>query len=330
MLYSSQAVVRKIALVKTRKMLFWDPARLKIAFHYAHSNYFAHLLRYMAKQNPAHGISSFFHYRIVYVSAFEGDEYRKGDMVVFSDDEGKNEIGEIIVANADIAKDDLSPTAEILRKATQNDIQKMNANKELATEACEACKELIEKFNLTMTLIDAVISLDGSRMNFIFTSEDRVDFRELVKELARRFQKQIHLQQIGPRDKARFVRGYGKCGRALCCGQTIGKLRSITMDMVRVQGMSNKGSEKLSGVCGKLMCCLSHEVADYDELRKSIPPFLSHVVMKDGKSGILRGMDILNQKIRLDGEKEMFMANVADIKKFTPPKGASDGGESLM
>src|SRR3989339_787944 len=281
----------------------------------------------MSKKNLAHGISSFFHYKTVYVPALSGDEYAKGDMVVFSDDEGKNEKGENI-----IAKDDLSPTAEILRKATQNDLQKMHANKELSGEANEACKDLIGKFSLSMTLIDTVISLDGSRMNFIFTSEDRVDFRELVKELAKKFQKQIHLQQIGPRDKARFVRGYGKCGRMLCCGQTIGKLRSITMDMVRVQGMSNKGSDKLSGVCGKLMCCLSHEVAEYDELRKNIPPFLSHVVLKDGKSGILRGMDILNQKMRLDGEKESFMANVADIKKFTPPKGEghSESENSLM
>ncbi|MFA6528118.1 MAG: regulatory iron-sulfur-containing complex subunit RicT [Candidatus Gracilibacteria bacterium] len=275
----------------------------------------------MPKKNLAHGISSFFHYKTVYVPALEGDDYVKGDTVVFSDDEDKNEIGEVIVANADVAKDDLSPTSEILRKATQNDIQKMNANKELAAEAYALCKELIARYELNMALIDCVISLDGIRMNFIFTSEDRVDFRDLVKELAKKFQKQIHLQQIGPRDKARFLRGYGKCGRKLCCEQTIGKLKSITMDMVRVQGMSNKGSDKLSGVCGKLMCCLAHEVADYDELRKNIPPFLSLVYLKDGKSGVLRGMDILNQKMRLDGEKETFMANVADIKKFTPPKG---------
>src|SRR3989339_1569343 len=247
----------------------------------------------MSKKNLAHGISSFFHYKTVYVPALSGDEYAKGDMVVFSDDEGKNEIGEIIIANADVSKDDLSPTAEILRKATKNDLQKMHANKELSGEANEACKDLIGKFSLSMTLIDTVISLDGSRMNFIFTSEDRVDFRELVKELAKHFQKQIHLQQIGPRDKARFISGFGKCGQKICCSSFLNKLSSISMEMVRMQNMTNKGSEKLSGCCGKLMCCLAFEVEQYKYLREKFPPIKSVIKTKEF-TGEIVGIDVFN------------------------------------
>ncbi len=270
-----------------------------------------------------HGISSFFHYKTIYIAAGEDDQYQKSDIVVFSDDEGCNEMGRVIMANTEAAGDDVSDGYSVLRKATDNDVQRLNANKESALQAASVCRELIEKFELNMHLVDTIYSLDGNKINFVFTSDERVDFRELVKELARKFQKQIHLQQIGPRDKSRFIRGFGKCGRALCCGQVVGKLGSITMDMVRAQGMSNKGSEKLSGVCGKLMCCLSYEAKEYSELRKNIPPMMSEVILKDKRKGRLRGADVLNQKIRLEKDGDFFTASTSDIKKFTPPKDES-------
>ncbi len=274
----------------------------------------------MAKKIKTHGISSFFHYKTLYICAGEAEDYKKGDVVVFTDSEGNNEIGIIIVANVMANEDDVVAGSGVLRKATDHDTQKMNANKETAKNAKETCIKLIDNLKLNMHLIDVVYSLDGGKVNFIFTSDERVDFRELVKDLAKKLQKQIHLQQIGPRDKSRFIRGFGKCGRKLCCQQAVGKLKSITMDMVRVQGMSNKGSEKLSGVCGKLMCCLAYESGEYEELGKKIPPFNSTVTLKNGSKGRLRGADILNQNIRLDNDGEVIMAKVDDIKKVEPYK----------
>lgn len=270
------------------------------------------------------GILSFYHYRALHIPLGDNEEYKRGDLVVFSDEDGSNEIGQVIISRDEVSGEEVSADMSILRKATEHDTQKMQANKESAMSAMDVCREYIAELGLNMHLVDAIFSLDGNKVNFIFTSEDRVDFRDLVKRLAQRFQKQIHLQQIGPRDKARFIRGYGKCGRKLCCAQEVGKLPSITMDMVRTQNMSNKGSEKLSGVCGKLMCCLAYEVGSYDDLRKNIPPFMSKVTLKDGKKGLLKGMDILNQRIRIvDSEGEFSIVDVANVKKFDPPKGKS-------
>ncbi len=273
-----------------------------------------------SKDIKAYGVSSFYHYKILYISMCEGDNYENGTTVVFCDNEGNHEIGEVIATGLSAEKGDLMEGASILRKVTEHDLQRVLTNKESSAITFEACKELITKYALNMNLIDAIYSLDGARINFIFTSDERVDFRELVKEAAKKFQKQIHLQQIGPRDKARVVRGYGKCGRKLCCAGAVGKLKSITMDMVRIQGMSNKGSEKLSGVCGKLMCCLAFEVKEYEELKKNLPPYLSEVKLTDGRTGIVRGMDVLNQKIRVATEDDFFVTELANVKSFKLPK----------
>ncbi|MBU1018661.1 MAG: regulatory iron-sulfur-containing complex subunit RicT [Patescibacteria group bacterium] len=273
----------------------------------------------MAIMTKIYGILSFYHYKALYIPAQEGDKYKRGDMVVFSDEDGGNEVGQIISLSDDA--EEIAKNMAVLRLASDNDLQKMKANTLSGRDAMEKCRNYIEEFSLNMYLIDAIYSLDGAKINFVFTSDDRVDFRDLVKKLAQRFQRQIHLQQIGPRDKARFVRGYGKCGRRLCCGQAVGKLKSITMDMVRVQNMSNKGSEKLSGVCGKLMCCLAYEVKSYDQLKKSLPPYMSSVTMKDGKTGVVRGVDVLNQKVRVENKDgEYIVVPVADLKIVKPVK----------
>jgi cell fate regulator YaaT (PSP1 superfamily) len=224
-----------------------------------------------------------------------------GDEVIFKDAEGKEEYGMVKQLSHDTKdKDKVSFTSKILRKATPNDIQKVDKLIVDAKSAAKKCNTLIIKFGLDMNVFRAGVSLDGERVHFMFTAEDRVDFRELVKDLAKTLKKQINLRQIGPRDKAKLVGGFGKCGRQLCCHTWLDKLESINMEMVRAQSLESKGSSKLSGSCGKLLCCLKYEVQAYRDLRKALPQIGSIVNVKKMKNkGRVIGLDILNQKLKV-------------------------------
>lgn len=246
-----------------------------------------------------------------------------GDYVVFKSEDGSEEIGQIIyvVTEETDAKKEVLSKSKFVRKATAHDIQKFESNKERGEEARKICETLSKKYNLTMAPFYGIYSLDGTKANVIFTADDRVDFRELVKDMAKQLQKQIHLKQIGPRDKAKIVGGFGRCGRKLCCKAFLPGLESVTMEMARVQGLEGKGSSKLSGACGKLLCCLKYEAEAYKKLRDSLPAIGSKVKLKkpvfgSHDDGVVVGMDVLNQKIRIDvGMKDLFTVGLDDIAK---------------
>ncbi len=246
----------------------------------------------------------------------EGADPQAGDFVVYHDSEGKETIGRVHYANREEKNEEnILSSYSYLRKATPHDTQKMETLSQKAEDAMTACKEKIKEHNLDMQLEFTEYSLDGSRINFIFTSDDRVDFRELVKDLAKIFQKQIHLQQIGPRDKARIVTGRGKCGKALCCASWLKDLQSINMEMVRCQGLESKGSAKLSGCCGKLMCCLRYEVESYKLLKNSLPKIGSIIKVKKGEGQVI-SLDVLNQKVKvLFPDKSFETIPASEIKK---------------
>lgn len=238
--------------------------------------------------------------------------------VIFKDAEDKEEYGVVKYVNRDALEEDkVLFVSKILRKATANDIQKVDSHIELSRAAIKKCKDLVEKMGLYMNVFRAGYSFDGNRLQFMFTSEDRVDFRDLVKELAKSLQKQIHLRQIGPRDRAKMIGGFGKCGRPLCCSTWLGKLESINMEMVRMQALESKGSSKLSGACGKLLCCLKYEVEAYRDLRKTVPRIGSIVkTTKPAGEGTVIAVDILNQKIKvLIPGSEPVIVSVKDIDK---------------
>lgn len=229
-------------------------------------------------------------------------EYQPGDWVIIKNDEFKEELGKIqkvVFSKRKSAKIDLS--AEILRKASQRDLQKKEINQSKEEEVKTEFESLVEKMNLDMRLVSAHYSLDEALIYITFLSENRVDFRDLVKEIAKKFQKKIHLQQIGPRDKAKIQGGLGLCGQEFCCKRFLGDLPSVTMEAVRVQNMAYKGTDKLSGQCGKLMCCLNYESEQYRELIEKFPKFGSNVVYK-GKHGIITGLDVLNEKLKIKFE----------------------------
>lgn len=248
-------------------------------------------------------------------------ELKAGDYSVYLDGDGKEHIGRVhFTGRSEKDKSKILTDYSLLRKATAHDLQRMEMLNEKAEETMQICRKKIKEHKLDMQLAFTEFSLDGNKINFIFTADDRVDFRSLVKDLASTFQKQIHLQQIGPRDKARIITGRGKCGKRLCCSSWLSDLKSITMDMVRAQSLESKGSSKLSGCCGKLLCCLRYEVEEYKELEKNLPKIGSTVKLKKGEAYVT-ALDILNQKIKVVfPDRSTETVSPKDIKKIIENK----------
>lgn len=186
----------------------------------------------------------------------------------------------------------------ILRKATISDIEKI-PDKKQKKEALKYCKKVVERLQLAMKLVDVHYSFDGSRITFVFIADGRVDFRELVKDLTRHFNRTIRLQQIGIRDEAKLVGDYGHCGCQLCCKRFLSELNSITSEMAEVQQIAHRGSERLSGICGRLMCCLAYEQEGYKCLVEKMPA-LGTKVNVDGKRGIVVGQHFLKNSVDVE------------------------------
>lgn len=268
-------------------------------------------------------ILSYYSSRVVEIPYTDKDQVSPGDQVIFKDGEDKEEFGLVkAVDRPAVEPEAILLGSKILRPVTPNDVQRFDNFTEQSVNALKVCKETIEKYSLEMQVFRANYSFDGNRLLFMFTAEERVDFRELVKDLAKILQKQIYLRQIGPRDKAKMIGGYGKCGRKLCCSTFLGKLESISMDMVRVQSLESKGSSKLSGVCGKLLCCLRYEVAAYKDLRTLLPQMgdivkLKRTAQAPASEGKVIALDILNKKAKIyfTSTEEYLVFAADDIEK---------------
>ncbi len=207
-------------------------------------------------------------------------------------------------------KEKLYEIKPITRKATSSDLAKIPSLKD-KKKALEVCKDLISKYELPMKLVDVHFSFDDSKLTFAFIADGRVDFRELVKELTRHFNRTIRLHQIGIRDEAKIKGDCGHCGRKLCCKGHLKNLASITSEMAETQQLVHRGSERLSGVCGRLMCCLAYEQCGYECLAKKMPPIGAKVVV-DGKKGEVVNQHVLKQAVTVKfpaekGEGESFV-----------------------
>lgn len=242
--------------------------------------------------------------------------YTHGDWVIFKTDDFKEELGKIqkvLYSKRKSAKIDLS--AEILRKASERDLQKKELNQSKEEAVKKEFEKQVEKTDMDMRLVSAHFSFDETMIYITFLSENRVDFRDLVKEVAKKFQKKIHLQQIGPRDKAKLIDGFGLCGQEFCCKKFLIDLPSVTMESVRVQNMAYKGTDKLSGQCGKLMCCLNYESSQYRELIEKFPKFGS-MVKYQGRKGVVTGLDVLNEKLKIKFEDHKIESvSLNDLEK---------------
>ncbi len=235
----------------------------------------------------------------LYMSSFS---LKKGDQVVVPMD-NNNEVG--IVIKSAIESGD-KPTEKIIRIATPHDKEIYQEHNEEIKKLILDCRKEVKKEGLAMKIIDGQISLDGKRITFVFTADGRVDFRQLIKELAVKIKKRIRMQQIGSRDEARKLGGYGICGRELCCIKFPGSIPSITTDMARVQQIAHRGSERISGLCGRLMCCLAYEADQYKKMLAGMPEMYSTVETKEGKGTVIE-INAITQEIKVKTEKGKYI-----------------------
>lgn len=205
---------------------------------------------------------------------------------------------------------DLKP---IMRKASQYDLDAYDKNQDDSIDALKICAELVKELKLDMKLISADYTLDRSKIIIVYVSDERVDFRELVKELASNLHTRIELRQIGPRDKAKMVGGIGQCGLETCCSKFLNGFDVISINMAKNQLLA-LNIPKLSGQCGKLMCCLKYEDEDYKELRKSCPKLNSNI-QYNGNHFRITGLNVLSQLAKIENKEEVHFVPFEDLKE---------------
>ena len=226
----------------------------------------------------------------------ETTEYTYGQNVIVETARGM-EFGTVVIPNRDVSEEDVIPPVKpVTRLATDEDMEINRQNKEKEKEAFEVCIEKIKKHKLEMRLIATELTFDNNKLIFYFTADGRIDFRELVKDLASVFRTRIELRQIGVRDEAKYVNGIGICGRPLCCATFLGDFHPVSIKMAKDQGLSLNPT-KISGACGRLMCCLKYEQNVYEELLKKLPKEGDIIETPEGKGEVL-SVNVLKQVIK--------------------------------
>ena len=237
----------------------------------------------------------------VYYFAPKDEEYRKGDGVIVETARGV-EYARVAIERREIDDSEIvQPLKTVIRRATEKDDERNLSNIAKEADAKKVAEEKIAAHKLKMKLIDAEYTFDGSKLVFYFTAAGRVDFRELVKDLASHFHIRIELRQVGIRDETRILGGLGPCGRECCCAGSLPDFRKVSIKMAKYQGLSlNPG--KISGLCGRLMCCLEYENDYYAEAYKKMPKIGSQVDSPDGK-GMVIGLNMLKFLVKVKIEK---------------------------
>ena len=237
-----------------------------------------------------------------------GETYRAGDHVIMDTARGP-EYGIVVAGNHTIsARDVVSPLRSVLRQASEADERIVEDNRARERKAYEVCLQKIEQHGLDMQLVSAECAFDGSKILFFFTADERVDFRELVKNLASVFHTRIELRQIGVRDKAKMVGGLGTCGRPFCCASFLDDFQPVSIKMAKTQNLSLNPT-KISGTCGRLMCCLKYEQEAYEDLLRRTPKEESFVDTPEGR-GTVVGINLLRQQVKVRMEDAPETVNV--------------------
>lgn len=247
-----------------------------------------------------------------------GYDIKQGDNVIVETARGI-EYGMVVLGPRDVTDDKIiQPLKPVIRQATDEDNAVEKRNKEKEKEAFQICLEKIQKHGLEMKLIDCEYTFDNNKVLFYFTADGRIDFRELVKDLASVFKTRIELRQIGVRDETKIVGGIGICGRPLCCHTHLSEFAPVSIKMAKEQNLSLNPT-KISGVCGRLMCCLKNEEEAYEELNSKLPNVGDYVTTKDNLKGEVQSVSVLKQLVKVivtmeNDEKEVREYKVEDLR----------------
>lgn len=271
--------------------------------------------------------------KLYYFSPKAGDVYERNMPVVVETSRGLEYAW--VAYPEKIVEDDevVQPLKPIIRIATQKDTEFYEACEAKRPQAMQVCKEKIAARGLEMKLVDCEYAFDGSKISFFFTSDNRVDFRELVKDLASAFRTRIELRQVGTRDEAKYLGGIAPCGRICCCAGNMPEFKKVSVKMAKTQGLSlNPG--KISGLCGRLMCCLSYENDYYAEANKKMPKIGSEVNTLEGKAIVVSvNMLKMEVKVKIDDKngdwiyKDFRVEDIYFKKNNTPEKQDDDDEE---
>ncbi len=247
--------------------------------------------------------------KVYYFAPGEVD-YHKGDYVIVESQNG-HELAKVVYGRRELNKSELGEELLLnyIRVATSEDKKSVLEFHEVRKEYIKKATELANQLKLPVKFLDVTRSLDESkRLLFLFAADGRIDFRELILMMSKQFQSPIRLYQVGPRDAARIVGGIGICGQKICCSRFLNKFESITMEIARDQDLANMGSGKISGVCGKLLCCLDYEVDVYRELRKNMPELRANVIVEN-KKGVVIERNVLTQTVLVELEENRLKKN---------------------
>lgn len=242
-------------------------------------------------------------------------DIQKGQYVIVETIRGI-EYGEVAIGKRSVNDEEvIAPLKSVLRIATEEDLKQVEENKRREKEAFKICHEKIQQHNLEMKLIDVEYTFDRNKILFYFTADGRIDFRELVKDLAAVFKTRIELRQIGVRDEAKMLGGLGVCGRTLCCSTFLSEFEPVSIKMAKEQSLSLNPS-KISGTCGRLMCCLKYEQESYEDALSRMPKE-GAIVSTDQGQGVVVSVDLLREKIKVtldkDDENVLQVFDVSDI-----------------
>ena len=259
-----------------------------------------------------------------------GKQIKRGDHVIVETARG-SEYGYVVLGNRQVEDSKVvSPLKPVIRMATPEDEAVEKRNREKEKDAFKICQEKIKKHNLEMKLIDAEYTFDNNKVLFYFTADGRIDFRELVKDLASVFRTRIELRQVGVRDETKIMGGVGICGRVLCCHSFLSDFIPVSIKMAKEQNLSLNPS-KISGVCGRLMCCLKNEEETYEVLNSRLPNPGDYVTTNDGLKGEVHSVNVLRQLVKVvvvvDKDEKEIREYRADQLKFKPRKKKGSKGK---
>ena len=257
----------------------------------------------------------------IYFFSPGGLELKAGDKVIVETARGV-EFGSVVTGIKEVPDDQISqPLKPVIRIATQDDVRREAKNREKEKEAFKICQEKIRKHGLDMKLIDAEYTFDNNKVLFYFTADGRIDFRELVKDLASVFRTRIELRQIGVRDETKIRGGIGICGRPLCCHTYLTEFAPVSIKMAKEQNLSLNPT-KISGVCGRLMCCLTNEEETYEELNSHLPSIGDYVTTPEKLKGEVQSVNVLRQTVKvivsLDNDEKEVRDYKVDELRFKP------------